>query len=132
MLSPLDGRYRTIVQPIEDLLSEQALNRARLFIEIEWLIFLSSSGCMRELRALSEEECAQLRAFHSGFDASEAADMAEIETVTQHDVKAVEYYLKKKMSATSMADVVEFVHFCCTSEDINNLSYGLLLARSIR
>lgn len=132
MISPLDGRYRSIVQPLEDLLSEQALNRARIMVEVEWLIFLSASGRVPELRALTDRECEVLRAYHSGFGDQEAAELAGIEAVTQHDVKAVEYYLKQKMSITSMADVGEFVHFCCTSEDINNLSYGMLLAGSIR
>jgi adenylosuccinate lyase len=131
LLSPLDDRYASIVSPLERLLSEQALNGARLSIEVEWLIFLAASGQVRELRQFTTAECGELRLFVADFDEAAAAELKEIERETDHDVKSVEYYLKRKIRSTSLADVVEFVHFCCTSEDINNLAYGTLLRRAV-
>ncbi len=131
MLSPLDGRYGDIVRPLDDLLSEEALNRARIATEVEWLIFLSASGAVDALRPLSGRETAALRSYASGFGPGEARALKGIEDETGHDVKAVEYYVKGLIAGTSLADVSEFVHFCCTSEDINNLSYGVLLKRAV-
>jgi adenylosuccinate lyase len=131
LLSPLDDRYAPLVAPLAELFSERALNRARLATEVEWLIFLAASGEVPELRRLTPTESAILRSYVTDFDAAAAAELKAIERETDHDVKAVEYYLKKKIMNTSMADVAEFVHFCCTSEDINNLSYGMMLRRAI-
>jgi adenylosuccinate lyase len=131
MLSPLDGRYGDIVKPLNEFLSEEALNRTRVATEVEWLIFLSASGAIATLRPLSPQEERTLRSYASGFGPDEARDLKRIEDETGHDVKAVEYYIKRLVATTSMADVSEFVHFCCTSEDINNLSYGVLLRRAV-
>lgn len=130
MLSPLDGRYRATVRPLAELLSERALNRARLSVEVGWLAFLTASGALAGLRALTDGERGVLLGYPEEFGAEQAAELKAIEREVGHDVKAVEYYLKRRMAGTSMADLVEFVHFCCTSEDINNLAYALLLRRA--
>jgi adenylosuccinate lyase len=127
LLSPLDGRYRRVTEPLAQYLSEFALNRARLRVEAEWLIFLAASGAVAELPPLTPEEAGLLRSVASQFGDAQAAELAAIEAETRHDVKAVEYFLKARLAGTSLAPASEFVHFCCTSEDINNLAYGLML-----
>ncbi len=130
-LSPLDGRYRPLVSGIAEHLSEQALNRGRLEVEVAWLHHLASSRVIPELRALTDQEQSTLRSLVSDFGPDQAAELAAIERRTGHDVKAVEYYIKHALEGTSLADVCEFVHFGCTSEDINNLAYGRMLQRAI-
>jgi len=130
-LSPLDGRYRQIVSGIAGHLSEQALNRGRLEVEVAWLSYLAASGAIPELRPLSEEEDTLLRSLVADFGSEQAAELKAIEDQTGHDVKAVEYYIKQAMAETSLADVIEFVHFGATSEDINNLAYGRMLQRAV-
>jgi adenylosuccinate lyase len=98
---------------------------------VEWLIFLAASGQVPELRHLTVAECDELRSFVAGFDEAAAAELKAIERETDHDVKSIEYYLKRKIRNTSLSDVAEFLHFCCTSEDINNLAYGTLLRRAV-
>jgi len=138
-LGPLDGRYRSAVAPLVDHLSEAALNRERLHVEVEWLIALTDGldgavvvpGAPR----LSDAEKAYLRAIVTDFDADGIAELAQIERRTVHDVKAVEYYIKDRIAAapqalgddTELPSVSELVHFACTSEDINNLSYALMV-----
>jgi adenylosuccinate lyase len=127
----LDGRYRSIAEPLAEHLSERALNRHRLAVEAQWLAFLSQSRAIGSLRALTAAEREALDRVVAGFDAEQAAVLRRIEAETGHDVKAVEYYLKQQLSGTSLADVAEFVHFGCTSEDINNLSYGRMLRAAV-
>ncbi|HEX5293175.1 MAG TPA: adenylosuccinate lyase [Streptosporangiaceae bacterium] len=127
LLSPLDGRYRGVTEPLVDYLSEFALNRARLKVEAEWLIFLAASGAVAELPPLTDAQVGFLRELPGQFDDLAARELARLEALTRHDVKAVEYFLKAKLSGTSLEPFSEFVHFCCTSEDINNLAYGLML-----
>ncbi len=112
-------------------LSEQALNRGRLEVEVAWLTYLADSGVIPELRSLTDAEQELLRALVADFGSDEVTELAVIEHRTGHDVKAVEYYIKQALTGTSLADVVEFVHFGCTSEDINNLAYGRMLQRAI-
>lgn len=141
-LGALDGRYRSAVAPLVDHLSEAALNRARVQVEIEWLIHLTNLGVVPGVRRLSEQEQAGLRAVVEGFGAADIAELAEIERETVHDVKAVEYYLKRRLpgildddddgDADDVARLGELVHFCCTSEDINNLCYALMVSGAIR
>lgn len=138
-LGPLDGRYRRTVAPLVDHLSEAALNRERVHVEVEWLIHLTTHGVVPGAPALSEAERAYLRAVVTDFGAADVARLAELERTTVHDVKAVEYYLKEKIAAapavlgeTVLPSVSELVHFCCTSEDVNNLSYALMVRGAVR
>ena len=130
-LGALDGRYRGAVADLVDHLSEPALNRARTRVEVEWLIHLTEHEVVPGVRRLTEQEKAALRAVVEDFGAAEIEEMAATERVTQHDVKAVEYFLKKRLAAVAPADedkgLAELIHFCCTSEDINNLSYALMV-----
>lgn len=130
-LGPLDGRYRAAVAPLVEHLSEGALNRERVRVEVEWLVHLTATGSVPGARALSDAEVARLRAVVDGFGPDDVRELAEIERETVHDVKAVEYYLKRRMTG-SLADLVELVHFCCTSEDVNNLSYALMVRGAVR
>lgn len=144
-LGPLDGRYRTVAAPLVNHLSEAALNRARLQVEVEWLIHLTDTGTLPGAPALSETEKSYLRGVVEGFGAQDIAELAEIEAETRHDVKAVEYLLKRRLAAAATAPGVqgadggptvlpgvgEIVHIFCTSEDINNLSYALTIRAAI-
>ncbi|MBP2387691.1 adenylosuccinate lyase [Paeniglutamicibacter kerguelensis] len=124
-LGALDGRYRAAVAPLVDHLSEAALNRDRVHVEVEWLIHLTDNSVLPGTSPLSEEQRAALRAIVTDFNAASVAELAEIEAVTVHDVKAVEYYIGRRLEAIGIADLTALVHFGCTSEDINNLSYAL-------
>ena len=126
-LSPLDGRYAPKLAPLRSIFSEAAFMRYRVQVEIEWLIALSDVG-LTELAPLSDAARRTLRAVVSGFGDTQAARIKAIERVTNHDVKAVEYFLKE--ATTGFDELVhssEFVHFACTSEDINNTSHALML-----
>ena len=129
-LGALDGRYRPTVAPLVEHLSEAALNRERVRVEIEWLIHLTTVGAVPGARALTANEQAALRGVVAGFGPGDVAELATIERETVHDVKAVEYYLKRRMTG-SLADLTELVHFCCTSEDVNNLSYALMVRGAV-
>jgi adenylosuccinate lyase len=130
-LGALDGRYRAVVAPLVDHLSEPALNRERIRVEVEWLIWLTGHSVVPGVRALTDGEQSALREVVDDFGADEIAELAEIERETQHDVKAVEYFLKRRLSAIAPAEqdrgLAELIHFCCTSEDVNNLSYALMV-----
>ena len=133
-LGALDGRYRGAVAPLVDHLSEAALNRERVRVEVEWLIHLTDHGVVPGVRALSGQEQARLRAVVDSFGPDDVAELAEIERETVHDVKAVEYYLKRRLKEAADSDVAtlsELVHFACTSEDINNLSYALMVKGAV-
>ncbi|KRE42634.1 adenylosuccinate lyase [Knoellia sp. Soil729] len=134
-LGALDGRYRGAVAPLVDHLSEPALNRQRIHVEIEWLIHLTDRQVVPGVRQLTDDEKAALRAIVDDFGQDEITEMGETEKVTQHDVKAVEYFLKKRLARIAPADqdkgLAELIHFCCTSEDINNLSYALMVQGAI-
>ena len=130
-LGPLDGRYRAVVAPLADYLSEPALNRARIRVEVEWLIHLTRTGAVPGARPLSDAQAAWLRGLVDGFDQAAVAELARIERITQHDVKAVEYYLKDRMADTGLADLAELVHLFCTSEDVNNLAYALMVRSAV-
>ncbi|MGQ4537598.1 adenylosuccinate lyase [Dermabacteraceae bacterium P7074] len=126
-LAPLDGRYRASVAPLLDHLSEPALNRYRIKVEVEWLIHLVDSRALPGVRELREDERELLRRIPLDFSAEGIAEHAAIERETVHDVKAVEYYIKRRLTGTSLEDLSEIVHIFCTSEDINNLSYALMV-----
>lgn len=131
-LTPLDGRYRAQSAPLLDWLSEPALNRMRLHVEVEWLIHLTDRQAVPGVRRLTPDEVALLRAVPEDFGADGIAEHAEIERETVHDVKAVEYYLKRRMDGTSLEPLREMVHLFCTSEDVNNLAYALMIQGATR
>jgi len=126
-LSPLDGRYAARLDSLRPYLSEFALLRYRVVVEAAWLRALASAG-LPELPPLAAAVAGALDAMVDGFGQADALRIKEIEKTTNHDVKAVEYFMKEKMAASDgFAQAAEFIHFACTSEDINNLAYGLML-----
>ena len=129
-LSPLDGRYRTTVEELGEHLSEAGLNRARVRVEIEWLIFLTERE-MFGSAPLDAEQVRELRRFAAEFGAAEIEELAVLEATTRHDVKAVEYLVRHRLSALGLNNVSELVHFACTSEDVNNLSYALTVRAAV-
>jgi adenylosuccinate lyase len=130
-LGPLDGRYRAAVAPLADHLSEAALNRERVRVEIEWLIHLGATQAVPGIRAMTDDEITELREVVTDFDSEAVAELAATERVTQHDVKAVEYFVKGKLVETTAADLGETVHLFCTSEDVNNLAYALMVKGAV-
>ena len=130
-ISPLDGRYSKNLEPLTAYFSEWGLIKYRIHVEIEWLIMMSERPEISHVRGLSDSEKEYLRKIVADFDDQKAAAVKEIEDRTRHDVKAVEYYIKDAIKGTSIEDLGESIHFCCTSEDINNLSHALMLREGI-
>ena len=127
-LSPLDGRYASKAEPLRPIFSEYGLMHRRVHVEIHWLLALAAHTGIVELPAFGEAEKAKLLAIADGFSLDDGARIKAIEATTNHDVKAVEYFIKERMGDDgALAQAREFVHFACTSEDINNLSYALML-----
>jgi adenylosuccinate lyase len=127
-LSPLDGRYHGKVDALRAYFSEFGLIRFRVLIEIEWLKALSAQTDIAEIKPFSAATIAQLDALNTHFCEADAEAIKTIERTTNHDVKAVEYWLREKLSGNpETVKVLEFIHFACTSEDINNLSHALML-----
>ncbi|MDA3902064.1 MAG: adenylosuccinate lyase [Desulfuromusa sp.] len=126
-ISPIDGRYAAKVSELSKCFSEYALLKNRVKVEIIWLIALCKEPAIPECRALTGTEEQTLRQMVLSFTPIEAEKIKKIEMVTNHDVKAVEYYLKEQIAGTTLEDISEFIHFACTSEDINNLSHALML-----
>ena len=130
-LSPLDGRYAGKVDALRPIFSEYGLIRARVKVEVEWLLALAAEPGIPELAPFSDAAAARLRALAQGFSVADAARVKAIEATTNHDVKAVEYLIKERLQDDAeLGPALEFVHFACTSEDINNLSYALLLSKA--
>ena len=135
-LSPLDGRYAGKVDALRPVFSEYGLIRARVRVEIEWLLALAAEPAIIELKPFSDAAVARLRALADGLSVADAARVKEIERTTNHDVKAVEYLIKERLKddagelSGELGPALEFVHFACTSEDINTLSYSLMLAEA--
>lgn len=128
-LSPTDGRYATKTAALRSCLSEYGLLQRRFLIEVRWLEALADCADIDEVPKLSTDAKNHLQQLIDHFDDDSAAAIKSIEATTNHDVKAVEYYLKQKMTEHAELDgLKEFVHFACTSEDINNLAYGLMLS----
>ena len=126
-LSPLDGRYASRVAPLRPLLSEFGLMHRRVQVEVEWFVALSDAG-FAEFKPLSEASRGLLRGLVARFSEADAQAIKDIEKTTNHDVKAVEYWMKSRFEAQpELKAAGEFVHFACTSEDINNTSHGLML-----
>jgi len=130
-LSPLDGRYAGKVDALRPIFSEYGLIHARVQVEIQWLLALAATPGLVELAPFSEPQAARLRALAADFSPDDAARVKAIEATTNHDVKAVEYFIKERLGDDAeLAPALEFVHFACTSEDINNLAYALMLHRA--
>ena len=129
-LSPADGRYAAQTEPLRAVFSEYGLIAARVQVEVRWLQALADEPGIAEVPPLPSAAVDVLDALLSDFDPNQAAAVKQIERTTNHDVKAVEYYIKQRISEQpDLAAVKEFVHFACTSEDINNLAYGIMLKR---
>ncbi len=130
-ISPIDGRYAEKTFSLREIFSEYGLIRNRLFVEIRWLEALSAHARIREVPELSPAARKRLEQIADKFDVAEAQRVKAIEDTTNHDVKAIEYYLKEKInSSKDLVGLKEFVHFACTSEDINNLAYALMLKQA--
>ncbi|MFG6475773.1 adenylosuccinate lyase [Microbacterium sp. P06] len=129
-LSPLDGRYQAVVSPLADYLSEAGLNRARVEVEVEWLIALTDRSLFGTA-PLSDSDKERLRALYVDFGQAEIDWLAEREAVTRHDVKAVEYLVRDRLGSLGLDAVAELTHFACTSEDINSASYALTVQRAV-
>ncbi|PWA88378.1 Adenylosuccinate lyase [Artemisia annua] len=131
-ISPLDGRYRTKVKDLSRYLSEYGLIYYRTLVEIKWLLKLSQIPEVSEVPSFSKEAETKLQGLIDGFSEADAIQVKNIEKITNHDVKAVEYFLKTKCQEDpEIAKVLEFFHFGCTSEDINNLAHGLMLKEAV-
>lgn len=130
-LSPLDGRYQAAVSSLGEFLSEAGLNRARVQVEVEWLLYLTSHS-MFGSSPLSAEQTRSLRDLYLEFGQADIDWLAEKEAVTRHDVKAVEYLVRDRLASLGLDSIAELTHFACTSEDINNLSYALTVSAAVQ
>ncbi len=127
-LSPIDGRYSDKIQELRPIFSEYGLLKYRVQVEIRWLQKLSACEAIKEVLAFDEQTNHLLNSIIANFSEEDAQRIKDIEKTTNHDVKAVEYFLKEKIEGNQTLEAVsEFIHFACTSEDINNLSYALML-----
>ncbi|WP_243075895.1 adenylosuccinate lyase [Microbacterium sp. SS28] len=129
-LSPLDGRYQAAVAGLGDYLSEAGLNRARVEVEVEWLIALTDRSLFGT-QPLGEVEKDRLRVLYLDFGTDDIAWLAEREAVTRHDVKAVEYLVRDRLTQLGLDRIAELTHFACTSEDINSTAYALTVKRAV-
>ena len=130
-LSPVDGRYHSKTEPLRNMLSEFGLIKYRIAIEVRWLQHLSNQPELPEIPKLSDNDHSFLNHLVDQFNVSDAEQVKTLEATTNHDVKAVEYFLKEKFrSQPSLEPLIEYIHFACTSEDINNLAYGLMLTEA--
>lgn len=130
VLSPLDGRYREAAAPLGEFLSEAGLNRARCRVEVEWIIFLAEHRLFGSTPLTADQQSA-LRQRVADFGQAEIDELAALEAVTRHDVKAVEYLVRSWMEAENLSHLAELTHITCTSEDINNLSYALTVRDAV-
>ncbi len=127
-ISPVDGRYGSKTASLRPVFSEFGLIKSRLIVELRWLAQLAANPGIEEVPALSEDAAARLEAMIAEFGETQATRVKEIESTTNHDVKAIEYFIKESIADNAeLAAISEFVHFACTSEDINNLSHALML-----
>lgn len=132
-ISPLDGRYRSKAEALAPYFSEFGLIRCRVIVEIRWLQALAACEGIPELAPLRPAQSEALESIYRDFSLKDAQRVKDIESKTNHDVKAVEYFIKEKLKdSVDLAEHLEFVHFACTSEDINNLAYGLMLLEGRR
>jgi adenylosuccinate lyase len=127
-LSPLDGRYAGKVEALRPIFSEFGLMQRRVLVEVRWLQALAAEPKISEVAALSTQARAALEALAANFSPDDGERVKAIERTTNHDVKAIEYFIKERIGGMAeLAKSIEFVHFACTSEDINNLAYALML-----
>lgn len=131
-LSPLDGRYAHQTEPLKNIFSEFGLMKNRILVELHWLQTLADCKDIPEVHELSDEATLFLENLINHFSIAQAADIKTIEKTTNHDLKAIEYFLKKEFSKNAeLSQLSEFIHFACTSEDINNLAYGLMVQEGL-
>ena len=131
-ISPLDGRYAAKIDPLREIFSEYGLIERRLYVEVRWLQKLSSTPAIVEVESFDQDATDHLQAIIDAFDLDAAQAIKAIERTTNHDVKAIEYFLKDSLKTNvALGQASEFVHFACTSEDINNLSHALMLRDGI-
>ncbi|MFM2276841.1 MAG: hypothetical protein RIT12_237 [Actinomycetota bacterium] len=130
-LSPLDGRYQPVVADLGQHLSEAGLNRARILVEVEWLIFLANRNLLATDAPIDAVLQEQLRAIVNNFSDADVRELAQTEAKTRHDVKAVEYFVRDRLTQLGREDLLELTHFACTSEDINNLSYAITIQDAV-
>lgn len=131
-LCPLDGRYAGIKNELGPYFSEYALVKYRVFVEIQWLKFLIENIDHETLKQITADDLAKIEAISTNFDLNSFKKIKEIETVTRHDVKAVEYFIDDALKKKDYDNLVSFVHIGCTSEDINNTSYGCMLKHGLK
>lgn len=130
-LSPLDGRYHEKVDELRSYFSEAALMRYRIVVEVEWFIYLSNTLKLAGTKELSKVQLEDLRQLYNSFDLVAAKHIKKIEDITNHDLKAVEYYIKETLKGSDLEKYFEFFHFALTSADINNVAYALMLQGAI-
>ena len=126
-ISPIDGRYANKCSELQEVFSEYGLIKRRILVECTWLEALCDAKEIKECKALTAKERRELRAIAANVTLEDAQRVKDIEKTTNHDVKAIEYFLKEKIKGTSLEYRTEFIHFSCTSEDINNMSHALML-----
>ena len=130
-ISPLDGRYRPVVEALGEHLSEAGLNRARVRVEVEWLLFLAERRLFGA-EPVEAEQARALRQWAGDFGQPEIDRLAELEAATRHDVKAVEYLVRERLTEQGLTAIAELAHFACTSEDVNNLAYALTVRSAVQ
>ncbi|MBL4693893.1 adenylosuccinate lyase, partial [Candidatus Gracilibacteria bacterium] len=126
-ITPIDGRYSSKIDHLSQYFSEAALMRYRILVEVEWFIFLFNDLQLKGTKELKPTELRILRSLYEQFDVVGASRVKEIEKETNHDVKAIEYFMKENLKDGPIEKYLEFIHFACTSEDINNLSYSCMI-----
>ena len=131
-LSPLDGRYQAAVSPLGEYLSEAGLNRARVQVEVEWLLYLTVARDVRLPAADRRRRPSPSARSYLEFGQADIDWLAEKEAVTRHDVKAVEYLVRDRLASLGLDAIAELTHFACTSEDINNLAYALTVSAAVQ
>ncbi len=131
-ISPLDGRYGSKVEELREIFSEYGLIKRRVAVECAWFAALAANPGIPECPPLDNDEATTLDALARDFTVADAQRVKDIERTTNHDVKAVEYFIKEKIAGMSLAKRGEFVHFACTSEDINNMSHALMLRDGLK
>ena len=130
-ISPIDGRYGSKTKQLRDIFSEYGLIRFRVLVEVRWLQQLSQHAQIAEVKPFSDKANALLNNLVDNFSVEQAQRIKEIESTTNHDVKAVEYFIKESIADNAELNAVsEYIHFACTSEDINNLSHALMLKKA--